>query len=772
MSQPFFSCICLTAGRTALLEEVIAAFERQDYQGRSELVILNTLPEQQLELSGCDRVHIVNAKCRPLSLGNARNMAINEARGDWFVTWDDDDQYLPNHLSNFAAHAEGNDWLWMNRQFYVIGRNVKSIVQGSANVLAFSRTAWERTGGYRNMNCGEDRDFVGRVTSSIHGSRIELPDDKISFLYAWGQGVYHQSGMGDDKPGRATSWDRAYSDLKRRLANRQIKPGAIQLKPTVRHDYEAAAREFVTPTRKPVEDTRSVGKVAVVLLGRFGDIINILPVVRHIAETYARPTIVVSRDFASLLDGVGYADVLPVDMPNETVKPAIALAKSRFKHVIVAQPWGKDWAQQKRTAAYNRESWRLAGFEHKFDDPTWFPVFDRRNLVREEALVNALGDKRPMLLCKLQGSVSSPWLGAEPVGRRITTSFGEKFNIVHLGTVRAERLYDLLGLMSRAVALVSIDTSMLHLAAASAVPVVALVNPKPWLGTVPRCRCVRRITYAQAEASPKTVIEAITEAIDPIDHPRLEMSVVQMRQPPSRKLVHAYERHDDGMDARKRKAQLSWQSMYGAGAIAKPLTRYPRDAHAIGEKRCLPFLKDVLANAMQDASEHDLILFTNDDVALHPELFELLMFHCAVYGPVSSQRCDFRHLPPLSKPPSAFAKLGKPHLGRDLFCFPKMWLEAHWHELPDFILGASSWDLCVAAMIRLEYGIATTRQNISENILPAELERGYVAHEAHDAAWTMPGNHNSASEKWNKSLFKSWADKHLPTLKFNLKNEI
>lgn len=782
MSQPFFSCLCLTAGRVSLLEEAIAAFEAQDYQGQSELVILNTLPEQHLELDPMyEDVHVINLPERPKSLGEARNMAVAHSNGNWFVTWDDDDQYLSNHLSNFAAHAEGKDWLWMNRQFYLLGRNIKSIVQGSSNVLAFTHTAWTMVGGYRAMNCGEDRDFVGRVTSQCNGTRIELPDDKISFLYAWGHGpgVYHQSGEGDDKPGRLTSWERAHAHLQRQLKSRQIPSGNIMLKPAMRHDYKAMVRALVSSTQNPVEATRKVGDVAVVLLGRFGDIINILPVLRHIAESYGKPSLVVSRQFASVLDGVSYVEPFPVDLPQDTLQPAIKLAREHFRHVIVAQPWSKDWphpGQTRKTEAYNKDSWRMAGFEHKFNDPTWLPVFDRRNLVREEALVNALDvHGRPMLLLKLEGSISSPWLAAASLGKRITTAFRERFNIVHLGTVRAERIFDLLGLMGRAAALVTIDTSILHLAAASAVPCVALVNPNPWLGSLPRCRCVRRITYTEAECRPTWVVDAIAQAalLDNSRLTNLGMATPVLRQPPKRRLIHAYEQHQDGMDARKKKAQISWTALYSQGVIPEPLKMYARDARSVGDGRRLPFLKDVLLKSVYAADPDDLIMFTNDDVVLHPELPELLLFHCAVYGPVSSQRCEFRRtMPGLDKSPSVIATLGGPHLGRDLFCFPKRWLTEHWDEIPDFILGASAWDLCMAAMIRLEYGITTTKQTISENILPAEIERGYVAHEAHEAAWSRRENRRSASERWNKSLFRNWSLKHLPALRFNPENEI
>ncbi|MEZ4657920.1 MAG: glycosyltransferase family A protein [Caldilineaceae bacterium] len=42
------SCICLTYGRPAVLEEAIYSFLQQDYQGPKELIVLNDYVDQTL----------------------------------------------------------------------------------------------------------------------------------------------------------------------------------------------------------------------------------------------------------------------------------------------------------------------------------------------------------------------------------------------------------------------------------------------------------------------------------------------------------------------------------------------------------------------------------------------------------------------------------------------------------------------------------------------------------------------------------------------------
>lgn len=228
------SCICLTAGRPAQLNEAVQCFLNQTYQDK-ELVILNTFPEQQIAFDH-PQVIVLNANERPRSLGEARNYAIGHSIGDIVATWDDDDLYLPQHLDNFAKHfTDGVQWVWQPTQFYVSQNRIQGVVKGTMNVVAFRRKAFSDIGGYTPINCGEDRHFVQRLTQ-LPGVKIPLDDFKPSFLYCWGQGVYHVSGLGDDKPGRVTSWERAGRALQQKLNQGLLKRGTVEIKPGLKHD--------------------------------------------------------------------------------------------------------------------------------------------------------------------------------------------------------------------------------------------------------------------------------------------------------------------------------------------------------------------------------------------------------------------------------------------------------------------------------------------------------------------------------------------------------
>ena len=1028
--NPAISGMCLTYGRPALLEEAIQCFLDQKCDVPIELVIFNTCQYQKLELNPsvkADNIRIINCDKRPESLGYSRNIATELALGRHILIHDDDDLYLPNHYQNFANHFDGNDWLWMSAQFYSLGNEIKEITGGGQNVVAFTKDAWAKVGKYANLNCGEDRDFVGRLTKAYQGSKIGLAPEEVSFIYRWGLGNFHVSGLGDDEKQKVNAWKRAEIDFLNRVRLRKEKVGKIVLNPHLKRDYVSMAYAFTHKSAQlnqpvvyqdavscaPEADTavfhcverhternavelsrkrhaweswdllykshgvipkhyssyqrsalqlgdtldlpylkdvlangmkdagpddiilwtnddtvlhpkvcdllrehlkshpavsshrcefkihppplrftpeqwakanvnrvhngrdlfafkkswlvqhwdeipdfilgasefdvfltvlirgyywiesprsdlgivmppaeipkgyvghvhhapkwnlrqrygnapaqthninlyrtnigRYIGqasndplkssKVAIVQLGRFGDIINMLPVCKLIAERHANPTLVVSRQFASVLDGVSYVDPCVIELDNSELTKAVAWAKTKFNVVVRSQIWGNDHQQPRLCRSFGEESWRELGFLGEFDNALLRVEFDRRDLAREQALCNRVikGDK-PVILVNTTESKSSPFEKGGEFLYAIKAKFGDDFEIVNLAGVKATRIYDLLGLMDKAVLLVSIDTALIHLASASGIPVVALVN-NGWLGSVPRCNLKARITYAEAIADEGLVFDAIrnalkAERVEPIQSPVIA--------PDKRRIFHAVERHGSNPDQRTIEAQASWDVLYERGVIPCHLWEYPRSAKDIGDVRDLPYLKDVLQNAMDQASDSDIIMFTNDDNWLHPSLADYIHFHVSVYGPCSSQRCEFKQCQiPRSPTVDECCKLSESHMGRDLFAFTKAWLLDMWEEIPDFILGASDWDLCMALMIRLHHGKPVERESIEPTYFPAEIPRGYVSHQWHEAYWTRPDNESEAqSQVHNRTLFFQWAKANVPSLKFNCNHTI
>jgi hypothetical protein len=228
---------------------------------------------------------------------------------------------------------------------------------------------------------------------------------------------------------------------------------------------------------------------------------------------------------------------------------------------------------------------------------------------------------------------------------------------------------------------------------------------------------------------------------------------------------------------RKKTSQVSWDSLYESGALIPAHywdTQYVRNAKdEIGDRRRLPYFKDLLKRAMEQMDDDDILLWSNDDNCIHPRLPEYLKFHLSVYGPCSILRTEFMgRIPSLELSPEQFDRGSKFHIGRDGFAFTKRWLVDNWGKIPDFIMGASDWDLVLTCLIRLEYGIKTTGGNMGEQIFPADIPRGYLGHSWHHSTWNTRDVNNEPSNIHNRTLFCEMRDKHLPDLKLTEHNTL
>lgn len=256
-----------------------------------------------------------------------------------------------------------------------------------------------------------------------------------------------------------------------------------------------------------------------VQLGRAGDLIQMLPAFKAIHDrTGENPIVVVSRDYANVFDGVSYVDRWEVNLPwSQGVAQARGMAELKYPWVVALQFWndskdqfasevtrqarmlqchGEKWCvDAEKWPDYGTAMWSLAGFSR--DDMLTLPlVFDRRDLRREAELARrCLHPTRPNLLFNWTG-ISSPF-PYTPEFQQVLARYWKQFNFVDLGTIRAERIYDLLGLYDRAVGLITADTATLHLAPASLIPYIAFTR-RDWSGSAPKGNCALDIGYNDA----------------------------------------------------------------------------------------------------------------------------------------------------------------------------------------------------------------------------------------------------------------------------------
>jgi glycosyltransferase involved in cell wall biosynthesis len=244
-SVPAISCQCITFGRTALLEEALEFFLRQDYPGPKELVVVNDMPQQHLVFEHPD-VTILNAAVRYPSIGAKRNAAVRHCAGEVIVCWDDDDGFLPRHLSACAAYVDGYDYARPDRCLvWVDNTRIERVAPSFLAQHVFTRAAFERVGGYPEMNSGQDMDLDHRLQRSVRCNwpRIDITD--ITYLFRWANGAYHLSGYGRDRPGAVSGYSDIARRVERTIAAGTEPSGEVQLVPGFRHDYIEMAERFL-----------------------------------------------------------------------------------------------------------------------------------------------------------------------------------------------------------------------------------------------------------------------------------------------------------------------------------------------------------------------------------------------------------------------------------------------------------------------------------------------------------------------------------------------
>lgn len=122
----------------------------------------------ELENQTFDGWQIISIPRRFRSLPEKFNALAGLARGEIFVVWEDDDIYLPHHISSHVAAMEG--YLW-SKPSKVLSDYTGQIQEEDATSrfhasLAFARQAFEQADGWPTTLRGDfDQQFIARLTT-------------------------------------------------------------------------------------------------------------------------------------------------------------------------------------------------------------------------------------------------------------------------------------------------------------------------------------------------------------------------------------------------------------------------------------------------------------------------------------------------------------------------------------------------------------------------------------------------------------------------------
>mgnify|MGYP002624056713 CR=1 FL=1 len=194
---PFVSCLCPTYLRPGLLANSIACFLAQDYPAdRRELVILDDAG--QIAPQHGDGWEVISTLRRFRSLPEKFNALAGLARGDVLVVWEDDDIYLPWHIT---AHVDGLADGGFSKPSRVLSlytgklREEESAGRFHASI-AFTREVFNAAGGWPLTKRGDfDQTFLRRLVGAatiVDPCRTVPP----SYVFRWSSTrTYHGQSL-------------------------------------------------------------------------------------------------------------------------------------------------------------------------------------------------------------------------------------------------------------------------------------------------------------------------------------------------------------------------------------------------------------------------------------------------------------------------------------------------------------------------------------------------------------------------------------------------
>lgn len=471
--------------------------------------------------------------------------------------------------------------------------------------------------------------------------------------------------------------------------------------------------------------------IGLIQLGRFGDIVNALPIARWLA-TSNQVRMYVHERFASILRSAPY--VQPVTWTGSVAAVAAAANFAKGDGCDVVMPLQSScnpFPPTIDTGNYQTQVWERARLLHRFHQLPLLFYFDEEQ-ERRVVHQHLPATDRPIVACCLDG-VSSPFAGAAELLKLAPGLFPD-FTLWNIGPLRLDDPAYLVPLLRRCAMLLTIDSLPLHLAHATNTPTIALTRHEPYYASEPRYHWIERIHYRDA-LKPES-LERIRRAAQA---PKTLRGIL-VREPTewtTPRLTHVYSRYaprDEQTRARHFRAQQTWLA-------AKNCTLRVVEKAGIDANGELPRVA-ALFDAADTGRGDDMILFTNSDLCLVPESYDVIRDSLRRFDCVWAQRVDVIGPTTMTR---GELRRRRAYVGTDLFACRAYWWREHKLGWPDLLLGREGWDWVMRTMMQESGGEA-----ISPTI---------CWHEAHDSPWKIDLE-NEPGQKHNRQLARQWALDH------------
>lgn len=465
------------------------------------------------------------------------------------------------------------------------------------------------------------------------------------------------------------------------------------------------------------------------MLGRTGDILNIIPAVEYEAKQNGyKPKVISAEKYADVLDGFDFLEkiIFPGDFTDTSGAILFAHRNHHYEKLITCAVYGKNYKVDKKCSSFLREAWRLSQCPEPWGKlPLRVTSRDSHSedILLHELPVDIYRTSKKIILTALSGT-SSPFQHRELLLTALNEKLGEEHIILDISDIKARRIYDLLAIYERAKCLIAIDSAPLHLAkAVPDMPVISLISDlkDEWHQSSWTKQHAARILYSEVPG-------------------KLEEIVCQINDPyynkPEIHLVTTSSRKDEEVRRRDNLALQSWfQDRRLSGADNYYIYTY--------EANGAPKVSSLIEHAYERTkNENDIIIITNADICFVPGTTGWILHEVERHGAVYFHRHDFQRIEQLFTSEHQVAS-GKWYPGSDTFAFTKKWWQDHRDIFPDMYFAREFWDMIFRNMIKRSGG--------------TEIHNA-IYHEKHPSFWESKENRNCQENLHNKALAQRWLE--------------
>jgi hypothetical protein len=254
------------------------------------------------------------------------------------------------------------------------------------------------------------------------------------------------------------------------------------------------------------------------MLGRYGDVLNILPWLHHLNAHGKRPVLMVAEQFADIAPHIKeYADVEVWHGDYKHCLAAEQHARKNYAEVQNASVYGDGLVYHRKAQDFCREAWLRAGGRMALDlfnisnggviRLSGFDEAYHKQLLTEHGLGNKQGK---LVLYSLNGH-SSPLPQEDQWRTAIHNRFARYGRVIDVGQLRLRSICDLTAFYRIADLLITSDSAPLHMAGAvPSLPYVALRNDgwgSEWYCGHTRGKCLRKVGYTQASQQRNSLLD-------------------------------------------------------------------------------------------------------------------------------------------------------------------------------------------------------------------------------------------------------------------------